>query len=282
MNTMRFIRLVVLCVLMILPFALAGCGENDGSSVTGKNFSAKDAIKIEDIDWTVTESVMDGERFISFNYTNNSSYTIMDVEMKFVQRSDITKDQLSVFDDLKADKEWTDEEVAETYILGYNRKYADPGEIVTDSPCLINGTHTLVESLAQYDIMEPDIVNIAFIGPDGKGYGVYYDFKTQTYSESSQGAQDLHQWSDSEISQLLPKAEFKAVIVSSDYNDSFCFDAYGVSREEFDAYVEAVKANGFTVYGYDSNNNYSAEKVDSIWVDVDYSPIEETMSVVLW
>ena len=77
--------------------SLTGCGsENSTSPISGTgsitisasdtSFSTKDAIKIEDIEWNVTESVMDGERFVSFNYTNNSKYTILDVEMKFVQK----------------------------------------------------------------------------------------------------------------------------------------------------------------------------------------------------
>lgn len=113
--------------------------------------------------------------------------------MEFVQKSDVTKEQLSVFDKLKEDREWTDKEVSDIYILGYNRKCSDPGETVSDSPLCINGTYTLVESIEQYEIMEPDMATIAFIGKDGKGYAMYYDFKTQTYGESSQGGQDIQQ-----------------------------------------------------------------------------------------
>ncbi|MGN1128716.1 MAG: hypothetical protein ACI4T6_07150, partial [Candidatus Flemingiibacterium sp.] len=192
-----------LSIIMLL--GLVGCGgENGGGSVFNAAFSAKDAIRIEDIDWNVSDGIIDGERFVSFNYTNNSKYTILDVEMKFVQRENISAEQLSVFNNLKEEMEWTDEELSDVYILGYNRKCANPGETVTDSPCCINGTYTLVENMKQYEIMEPDMATIAFIGNDGKGYAIYYDFKSQTYGESSQGGKDLHKWSDSEISKLLP------------------------------------------------------------------------------
>ena len=267
----------LLSMTMVLGFT--GCtGENNEDTIFDTAFSAKDAIKIEDIDWNVTESVMDGERFVSFNYTNNSKYTIFDVEMEFVQKSTVTKEQLSVFDELKEEREWTDEEIFDIYILGYNRKCAEPGETVSDSPLCINGTYTLVETIEQYEIMEPDMATIAFIGKDGKGYAVYYDFKTQTYGESSQGGQDLQQWSDSEISKLLPKAEAPAIKVSSDDEDRFYFYAYGVSRETFEKYVEAVKANGFTEVGFENSTSYRATNADGIEAHITYAAVEEKMT----
>lgn len=267
----------LLSMTMVLGFT--GCtGENNEGTVFDTAFSAKDAIKIEDIDWNVTESVMDGERYLSFNYTNNSDYTILDIEMEFTQKSDVTAEQLSVFDELKAEREWTDEEVADIYILGYNRKCAEPGETVSDSPCCINGTYTIVETIEQYEIMEPDMATIAFIGKDGKGYAVYYDFKTQTYGESSQGGQDLQEWSDSEISKLLPKAEAPAINVSSDDEDCFYFYAYGVSRETFEKYVEAVKSNGFTEVGFESSTSYRATNADGIEAHITYTTVEEKMT----
>lgn len=270
-------------ILVVLSISLTGCGSNESipsgnSSKPVTAFSAKDAIKIEDILWDVTESVMDGDRFISFNYTNNSKYTILDVEMKFKKKDGTTAEQLTIFDDLKSTYNWSDEDVADTYILGYNRKCADPGETVSDSPCVINGTYILVETLEQYEIMEPDMVTIAFIGDDGKGYVLYYDFKTQAYGQSSQGGQNLQQWSKSKISSLLPKAEFKSVRVSSDDEDRFFFYAYGVSREAFEAYVEAVKLKGFTEVGFEGSKSYRATNTNGIETNITYNAVEETMT----
>ena len=200
--------------------------------------------------------------------------------MEFVQKSDVTKEQLSVFDKLKEDREWTDKEVSDIYILGYNRKCSDPGETVSDSPLCINGTYTLVESIEQYEIMEPDMATIAFIGKDGKGYAMYYDFKTQTYGESSQGGQDIQQQSNSEISKFLPKAEAPAIKVSSDDEDRFYFYACGVSREAFKQYVEAVKANGFTEVGFENSTSYRATNADGIEANITYTAVEEKMTGV--
>lgn len=244
----------------------------------GESFNAKEAIKIEDIDWNVTESILDGERFISFNYTNNSKYTVLDVEVKFVQKEGITGEQLSVFNDLKEDREWSDEEVSEIYILGYNRKCADQGETVSDSPCVINGTYTLVENIEQYNLMEPEMFSIAFIGDDGKGYSVYYDYKTNSYGESSNGGQELQNWSNSSISNLIPKVEAKAIKVSSDDEDRFFFYSYGITREEFEVYVQKVKDKGFTDIGFEGTDSYRASNADGFEINITFTSVEETMT----
>lgn len=264
---------VVLSAVMI--FSMTGCGDSAGFG----EFSAKDAIKIEDIDWHTTESILDGDRIVSFNYTNNSKYTILDVEMTFKQKPDVTKEQLAVFDDYIELHQYSDEEIKEIYILGYNRKVAEPKETVSDSPCCINGTYSYVESVAQLDIMEPDMVTIVFEGKDKKGYTVYYDFNSQTYSESSKSGIDLHQWSDSGMAKLIPKMKAPAVIVSSDREDYFFFNAFGVSQNDFKEYVEAVKEKGFNFVEYENDTQFRAVNGDSIEFSCTYTPLDEELAV---
>lgn len=267
----KYIAGTVLSLLMV--FSLTGCAQTSGE------FSAKDAIKIEDIDWHTTESILDGDRIVSFNYTNNSKYTILDVEMTFKQKPDVTKEQLSAFDDYIELHQCSDEEIKEIYILGYNRKVAEPKETVSDSPCCINGTYSYVESAAQLDIMEPDMATIVFEGRDQKGYTVYYDFKSKTYSESSEGGIDLHQWSDSGIADQIPKIDAPAVIVSNDSEDYFSFKAFGVTGNDFREYVNAVKEKGFETDCYESNTSYSASNAGVANVYCTYTPADEELSV---
>lgn len=299
-------------ILVLVVFSLAGCGNNntatredatiatedqtsisteDQTSVSTEDQSPsaeevvkENPIKIEDIDWSVEEGIIDGERLITFNYTNNSQYTITDIEMEFVQKEGTTAEQLAVFDELKADNDWSDEKVQEIYILGYNHKFADPGETLADSPCLINGTsYLLVENIEQYELMEPDMATIDYIGEDGKMYEEYYDFKTQKYSESTQGGKDMHEWSDSRICSRLPEANFREVIVSYDNEDySFFFFAYGVSREDYEAYIEACKEKGFTDdvsigdFWFRASNS-----ADGYYVDLNYVADEESMTCLI-
>lgn len=231
-----FKRFVLLFMSLIMALSFSGC---DSSSFQ-KDFSAKDALKIEDIDWNIVESTLDGQSIVSFNYKNKTKYTILDVEMKFVQKEGTTKIDRSVFDDLKKSDYWTDEKISEIYIMGYNRKCAKPGESVGDSPCNINGTYTLVSDIDQFDVMEPDSVEIAFIGKDGLCYTVYYDYKSQTFSESTLGGKNIHEWSESELSKKLPKEKFTAVVVTTDKDDCFSFKAYDISRNDFENYIEQL------------------------------------------
>lgn len=92
-----FKRFVLLFMSLIMALSFSGC---DSSSFQ-KDFSAKDALKIEDIDWNIVESTLDGQSIVSFNYKNKTKYTILDVEMKFVQKEGTTKIDRSVFADLK-------------------------------------------------------------------------------------------------------------------------------------------------------------------------------------
>lgn len=306
----------VLCIMFALIVAMTGCSSNstassnatlpdsngdskqtetvsqdstatspamskESSSETASVTSAyaDDTIKIEDIDWKVGEGLIDDQRIIEFSYTNNSKYTITDVEMQFDLKEGTTQDQLAVFNDLKEKNNWTDDQVSKIYILGYNRKFADPGETVGKSPCVINGTYTLVENMEQYQLMEPSMATIAFIGDDEMMHAEYYDFKSKAYSASSKGAMEMNQWSESEISGQLPKPDLKVVMVVTDEDDKFSFTTYGTSSEEYEAYTKACQDKGFTSDESNGNNYFSAANSSGYKVNVSYNAVEESMDV---
>lgn len=194
--------------------------------------------------------------------------------MEFTQREDVTAEQLSVFDYLK-EHSWDDEEIADMYILGYNRRCADPGETVSDSHCTLNGTYTPVGSMAEYELMEPDNVSISFIADDGFAYIMYYNFKTQTYGESSRGALDINQWSDSELCSLIPEPDFVATVVSTDEEDCFKFRSYGVTVGDYLSYVDLLKEAGFTNIERESSSSFVASNGDNVVIDFRYTASEE-------
>lgn len=259
------------------PPASVSAGPDNADKTPAAGFSAKGAVKIEEIDWSVEESLVDGERFISFGYTNNSPYTILDLEIRFEQRENLSAEDLAAFDELKAERDWSDEDVARIHIEGANHKCAFPGDTVSGYPCNINGTGTWVQSMAQYELMEPDMATICLIGDDGKGYVEYYDFKSRIYGESSQGGIDLHQWSDSELAQLLPKVESVAVQVDRDDEEIFYFTAYGSSVESFTEYVEEVKKKGFTAVDYEGPDTYRATNGDGVQAAITFDSMRNEL-----
>lgn len=238
----------------------------------------KDPIKIEDIDWSVEEGIVRGDRFIIFSYTNNTKYPIVDVEMKFTQKEDVTPEQRAVLNSLKENSFWDDDDIIEAYINGYNRKLVDPGEASDGSPCCFNGTYTYVENMDQYELMEPDTVGIVYLRGD-KVYSLYYDFRTQKYS--SEDYKKAVEWSDSDISKLLPKPNSRVVGVGYDEEDDFSFEAYGVSKEEYESYVEDCKDEGFIENDHQDDYSgyceYEAENKDGYSISIRYTSDEECM-----
>lgn len=291
-------KMLTTIAVMMTALALTACGggKNEETVTVSKNEqgeSEKEQTKeqteemmtpegvpfsMDDIAWEVVEENIDGQRVLSFNYTNNTSYVITDIEMQFKQREDVTPEQRAVFDDVKTEFEMTDEEVAEIYMLGYNRKFADPGETVSASPCSFNGTYTIMDNIEQYNLMEPDTASIAYIGNDDKIYMTYYDFKLQEFGSSTQDGKEMYQWSESEISSLLPKPDFKVVQVSNDSEEYFSFSVFGVVQDEYKTYLEECKTKGFSNVEYETETSYNATNEDGYTFSMSYNAIEETIT----
>lgn len=300
----EIMKIKILCGMCASFILLTGCGgnekpnessvstsvETESQTSTGEEVSTSEEesetgtseeaidISMDEIAWTVVESNLDGQPIVSFEYTNNTPYVIADVEMEFTQRADVTEEQRNAaFSNLIAERGWTAEEAADVYILGYNRKVADPGETVSSSPCVINGTYTYVESMEQYQLMEPSTATIACLGNDDKVHIIYYDFKSDSYSESTSGAHDAFVWSDSELASLLPKPDAKIVQTSRDTETNFSFIAYGITREMFDGYLNQLRENGMDDPEYTGGNRFEV-MLNDYGVTVYYDSVEEDMS----
>lgn len=283
--------------LIIIFICFVGCGV--GSSVsnesttltpepikntstptpTTKPFVVKDAIKIEEIDWSAQENIMNGQRYLALTYTNNSAYTIFELEMKFTQIEPLTDEHKLLFPELQEHLANWEREFAELYITARNLKMADPGETVGDKPLTLNGTGIKVENKEQFALVEPDMMSILFLGPDGKVYELYYDFKTQIYGESSKGGLNVQQTSENPLAALLPEWEFRVTWIDYDEEDEFELEAYGILRDEFERYVEAVKALGFILDSEEEGNGYRAYNSNGICITVVYNAMDEFMEI---
>lgn len=265
---MKFAKnILVILILAILLLGIAGCGDDESAALIDPG----DPVKVEDIDWIVENCIFEDEASLSFNYTNNSPYIITSVDMTFTPKTDVTSEQLDIFSNVTDD-------VSDVYILGCNRKFSDPGETVTDSPCFINGTNTLVENMEQFGLMEPSSVTITYIGFDNLMRAVYYDYKTQTVSEYGESL-TLYNWSDGDLAKLVPKPAERVVRVRTDDEDKFRFTIYDCSRERFEEYVQECKDAGFTEDFSSRTNSYSAKSTNGFELELRYYYVEETISV---
>lgn len=92
---------------------LTGC--NNGNNSSDGTKSKKIPIKIEDIAWSVEEEIVEGEREVVFSYTNNTKYTIGDMEIKFTLKDGITDEELKVFDTCKEEHNIADDKIKDIY-----------------------------------------------------------------------------------------------------------------------------------------------------------------------
>ncbi len=231
--------------LMIIVILTSGCA-NTTSTEMSKNVldeesketeekvstaPEKDAIKIEEIDWSIEEIVENDTNCLSFGYTHNSNYTILSVNLKLVSRDG-----------------------EDNYIKAYNNKITDPTETVGDSPLLFNGSNR-VQDVGQYFAMDVDSMSVTFISDDGLVYTERYSYKTKSYTGDFSGT-DVHQWSDSKLASSIPEPEFRYTRVESDYAWRFEFNTYGVSEDEFKAYGQTIQENGFSNLDSISDSNF--------------------------
>ncbi len=278
---------VVLSAVMIFSMTGTGCGENGTDStenaLTAEISESKEEHKIDisEIDWNVSASVVNGERITALNYTNNSGYPIIDFKIKFTQKPDLTEEEFAVLNDVKEKYEYEDNEIRDIYVAGESKKYTEPGQKVSDIPCEIDDWYEL-DDISILDIMRPDMATIEYIDTDGKGYTMYYDFLNESYGKSSDGGQELQNWSDSELASMIPKPEAYKIDISGSLDNWFSFDAYGMSFDAYTEYVEKLKANGFTSkYSTVRDNDFYGSKDDitvTVYYRVDNEKIDVTVS----
>lgn len=250
-----------------LGLALVGCstGGMPGSAGTAVHIEdempADDAIRVEDIDWSMDIGVENGMRRVMFSFTNNSDYTIVGLELDSAVKEDAAWDDLqAAFDYLVEDG--ADEQTIRDCILTGESCYAvKPGEASDPDACNIGFYYVL--NIEQIDYVEPDMLTIKFLS-DGKMYEEYYDYRNDAYSLSSDVVEVL-QWSDSEQAAELPRPEDLYVIDLDDSGERFTFDTIATSRNDFEAYVAACKEAGFTANASETDDTYYADNEDGAY-----------------
>lgn len=285
----------IVAVLTALCVCLIACGGSPGNgaastgddapaadteAATGMMPGEDDSVRIEDLDWTVNERVINGSRRVALSYTNNSPFTIMNLRIEFTQREDVTDEERSVFDEAYADPETAPSvEPSELYVAGTNEHFVEPGESADPVSCSLAYAVTPL-NMEQFDLMEPSVAEIRYLGGDGKTYLEYYDFLNEAYSLNDSATEDVvTEWPDSELAQMAPTVEAPAIIVDYDDDDEFMFHAYGLDQNSFDPYVEQCQEAGFDVVDYDGDTWYVAADDSGYEVDVSYYDSNDSLCV---
>lgn len=277
---------IILVISMITSY-FSGCetGEAENNS---KGNNSKD-LPIEDIAWSVDEGVIDGERYVMLSYTNNSKYTISNIEISFKEKDKLTDEQKTkYFEDIKkiAEVDESDPDDVSDFQELKSREISmsvesnqvcRPGESVSNQKCHYYSGYFYLRNIEHYNLVEPDIATIKYIDSN-KIVTVNYDFKSKKYTKDTKTDVAFY-WTEKEIGNIIPKP--KADIVSCDgidYDDSFSFNIYGWTLDEFNSYVKECQSKGFTVDKREYEGFYSADNENGYNVYLSYDEDDASVS----
>lgn len=280
-----FKSFTALFLVILMVCSLCACTSNKGENASSSNSTESNSIKIEDIAWNVDQGIIDGERYILLDYTNNSEYTISGFEITFKEKTGVTDEEKeNFFADVKEKFELSDDDLTELKeesisMRAETEKIVNPGESAKDVNCSYYSGYYYVKDVDHYNLVEPDIATIEYID-DNKIYTTYYDFASEKYSVDDE-TEVAFQWSKTDLGNKIPKPEVKVVEVGSDDEGTFMFDAYGVSLDLFETYVEQCRDLGYTLEVSSYDGSYSASNAEGYNIDLYYENDDDEMSVTV-
>jgi len=292
-------KILAFLLTVSLVFSLAACGKGVPAETesTGTVESArpqkdeaskapeKDPLKIEEIDWTVEEGIIDGKRQAVFGYTNNSQFTIAEIEISFSEKPDVTDEEReAIWTELQTRFELNEDDMAdlranEISMRVESMRVAEPGATISNEDGYYAGGYAYVRKIEHFDLVEPDIASIRYLDND-MIYTVYYDFHTDKYTMDNKVV-DAFIWSTYDIGDKVPKPDSKIVDTTWDEDDCFMFEAYGVTLDQFNEYVEECQAMGYDVDKDSFDDYFSADNSEGYSIDIYYHEDDWSMDVDL-
>lgn len=272
----------VMALVLCFTMCLVGCNNSVSTEKSESSKAEKSGIDISDIDWNVDEGVIDGERYVLLNYNNNTQYTITSLKIRFKERADITEEEKTSFyadiqNKLKAtDSDMDDLKNKPIAIRAETERIVEPHESVSNVNCYYYDGAFYLKDISHYKLVEPDIATIKYIDSD-KIITMYYDYGTKKYSSETE-TETAYVWSQTDLGTKIPKPDVKVVESGRDDERIYMFDAYGLTLEQFDAYVERCKEQGYTVSPSSFEGFYSADNSDGYNVYLHYDDKKYSMS----
>ena len=257
---MKKILFILLAAMLI--FSLAACEKTESHEQTSvptaeeTPYSSEvpkqtDYPKIDEISYSFRDTVRYGEPVAAFDYTNNSSYTIIRLELYFKMKENVTSEQLDLTHVVGGELV-TDEEIPEMEPYVYDWIVCDPGETAQNAACYMV-YNTEPTNTAQCELMDLASAEIHFIGDDNKEHFVTYSAENGGYSLSER-TYELSTWLDNDFTDQIPKPETR-VVTAEMYNEKLYVEAYDMTYDAFLAYVSKCEENGF-------QNKYPNDDID--------------------
>lgn len=285
-------KLLMLGIMTMIVCMIAGCGsgtESGPDSERNKDAAVPEGVTpdfdLSLIDWTVESGIVDGSRVVTFGYTNNTDYEVVDFDLEFRVKNNVTDEQLEQYNELREKAKNMEHAIGEVTIQAMTSKCVAPGASIDGQPCGLDGTIEYYTDFDSYEMFEPDIMTVAL--SDGKKiYKAYYDFSSQKTTTGSD-VMDVYTWPDSGLAEAVPKPDVRYLAISYDNEDSLYARAFGVSRDVCGEYINECKDMGFDQNIDDSDEDYGAggmryfyaDNGSGIKVNVDYYPSSDEMQI---
>lgn len=204
--------------------------------------------KIDQLDWRVDTGVIDENRRVLMDYTNNSDYTIVELDLTFTQKSDVTEEQRQ--EELNHTKELlslSDDDVSEVKdspLSAYVNSVVltRPGDTSTKQPCYYYGGIFYMQDISFYNLLTPDIAIIKYIDDD-MIHTVSYDFKSKNYTEDTDTT-PAKQTSNNALLENVPMISSDYVEVD-DYDTSVSVTSYGITSSDYRQYIKELEGIGY-------------------------------------
>ena len=232
----------------------------------------EDQLRIEDIDWSVGMKVDDyGDRSLMCQYTNNSSLSILGVEVKYSQKDDLTDEDRQVLSDLKDTYGYTDEELKDLYMTASVEFFTYPGESSNSQYVKLDDYLARVPSSEdQFNLMEPDVATIVYVTPNNTVRLEYYDYKSGEYSLSNNYQTDVYQSPKRNVKSYFIDIDTPFLQSTTDRDERYYGTAYHISFEDYNSYKDEWINAGYTNVDYESDNSYRATNADGVEVDLEW------------
>ncbi len=289
-------KFLIMTLTLALSLSMVGCAGSSDSATSNEEEEmeesniketdekiqessiSKDSIKVDEIDWNIEEGVIDGNRRVTFYYTNNSPYTIAEVQLEFAQKGELSEEEEAVLNNYIANSTYYDEDDKDTiYMTARCTDIVEPGEVSATTACYVNNSIVYADSMDLYKAMEPDMMTISFLTGNDTMYAIYYDYRTGSYGESSKGEVPAKSWSDSKAASLITEPEAPIITVSLDLDNDFSFNAYGVSLADFNEYIDQCKDAGFSDVDFSYETSFYASSENGDAIQLTYNASESSM-----
>lgn len=270
------ILIVILSIFMITTLTACGNknGEENGGGFLSKSLKASD-LSIKDFEWETTSSKCNGYDCYVFTLTNNSKYDIIAVEFSYKVKDEVTEAELEVYNDFMNDHEGyieEDDSPKGVTLRGSRNTLVAKGETLTDLRFTVgygNLSWYDYPTDEQFELMEPEELEIGVVGEDNKLYIAYYDFETEKWKLDTETA-SVDTWSKSELAKKIEKPTEKHHVIIDDDEDTFAVYSYGVTSDNYKAYTQKMAELGF-VDEDPSSSYYSATNSEGYEIDLWYT-----------